>query len=76
MEKRKIKLIDKSSFDELIESNSKNINDIFDGSFNELQGGENKIFMVSAEDFLSLKPEIIKYRKLGYRFSKPSALLH
>lgn len=76
MEKRKIKLIDKSSFDELVESNSKNINDIFDGSFNELQGGENKIFMVSAEDFLSLKPEIIKYRKLGYRFSKPSALLH
>ncbi len=76
MEKRKISLIDKSNFNELEETDGKNINIVFDNSLNKLQGGEDKIFMVSAEDFLSLKPEIVKYRKLGYRFSNPSALLH
>jgi hypothetical protein len=76
MVKRKIRLLDKNSFNELAEANGKNINNVFDASLNKLQGGEDKIFIVSAEDFLSLKPEIIKYRKLGYRFSNPSALLH
>ena len=76
MEKRKIKLVDKSNFNELSEADSKNINDIFDDSLEKLQGGEDKIFIVSAEDFLLLKPEIIKYRKLGYRFSNPSSILH
>jgi hypothetical protein len=76
MEKRKIRLLDKNSFNDLAEANGKNINNVFDDLLNKLQGGEDKILIISAEDFLSLKPEIIKYRKLGYRFSNPSALLH
>ena len=76
MEKRKIRLVNKSNFRELIRANGKDVNNIFDSSLDKLQGGEDKIFIVSAEDFLSIKPEIIKYRKLGYRFSNPSALLH
>ena len=76
MGKRKIRLIDKNSFNELAEVDGKNISYVFDNSLSKLQGGEDKIFITSAEDFLSLKLEIIKYRKLGYRFSNPSALLH
>jgi len=76
MEKRKINFINKNSFNELAETDNKNINNVFDNSLNELGGGEDKLFIVSAEDFLSLKPEIVKYRKLGYRFSNPSALFH
>ena len=75
MEKRKIRLVEKSTFKELADLDGKNIDDVFDDSLNKLQGGEDKIFIISAEDFLSLKPEIAKYRKLGYRFINPSALL-
>jgi hypothetical protein len=40
-----------------------------------MNAGEDKIFLISAEDFLVLNSEIMKYRKLGYRFTNPSALM-
>lgn len=76
MGKRKIRLMNRSNFSELVKTSRKDVNNLFDSSLDKLQGGEDKIFIVSEENFLSLKPEIIKYRKLGYRFSNPSALLH
>jgi len=75
MEKRKIRLIDKSSFRELINTGDKSINKVFDDSLSKLSGEESKVFIISSEDFLSLKPKITKYRKLGYRFTNPSALV-
>ena len=45
MGKRKIRLIDKNSFNELAEADGKNINDVFDNSLNKLQGGEDKVFI-------------------------------
>ena len=74
-EKRRIRLIEKSTFKELADEEEKNIAEVFDDSLSKLQGGEDKIFIVSTEDFLSLKSRIAMYRKLGYRFTNPSALL-
>ncbi len=74
-EKRKIRLIEESNFKNLSSTEKKNSFEIFNNALDNLSSGEDKVYIISAEDFLSLNPEIIKYRKLGYRFTNPSALL-
>jgi hypothetical protein len=41
------------------------------------QAKENKIELIyiSAENYLQLKPMILKYKKIGYKFVNPSAVL-
>ncbi|MDO8550179.1 MAG: hypothetical protein Q7S39_08535 [Ignavibacteria bacterium] len=75
LEKRKIRLIEESSFKNLTSLEKENSFEIFNNALDNLNWGEDKVYIISAEDFLSLNPEIIKYRKLGYRFTNPSALL-
>ena len=75
LEKRKIRLIEESSFKNLTSLEKENSFEIFNNALDNLKGGEDKVYIISAEDFLFLNPEIIRYRKLGYRFTNPSALL-
>ncbi|OGU72814.1 MAG: hypothetical protein A2V93_06670 [Ignavibacteria bacterium RBG_16_34_14] len=75
LEKRKIKLLEESRFKSLSYAEKKDLFEIFNNALDNINSGEDKVYIISAEDFLSLNPEIIKYRKLGYRFTNPSALL-
>ena len=74
LEKRKIKLVEESSFKSLSVSADENLFEKFNNELNNLEGGEDKIYIITAENFLQLNSEIIRYRKLGYRFTNPSAL--
>ncbi len=74
LEKRKIRLMEKSSFKDLSQEKENSL-EVFRNALNRLNSGEDKVYILESEDFLSLNPEIIKYRKLGYRFTNPSALL-
>ena len=73
--KRKIRLIEESRFKKISSPEKENLSEIFNEALIQLKGGEDKVFIISAEDFLSLNPEIVRYRKLGYRFTNTSALL-
>jgi len=75
IEKRKIRLIEESYFKSMSESKSENRAETFNHALDKMNAGEDKVFLISAEDFLALNSEIMKYRKLGYRFTNPSALL-
>jgi hypothetical protein len=74
-EKRKITLIEERDFKSLSGEETDNCVELFSNILNDMEKGENKVFLVSAEDFLNLNSAIIKYRKLGYRFTNPSSLL-
>ncbi len=74
LEKRKISLKEESSFKK-ITSSGNNISLLFNRSLAELEGGQDEIFILSSGDFLELKYDIIRFRKLGYRFTSPSALI-
>jgi hypothetical protein len=74
LEKRKIKLIDEINFSYLSPSEENNLTEVFNDSLKTLERGEDKLFILSAGDFLSLNPEIMKYRKIGYKFINPSAI--
>jgi len=75
LEKRKIRLIEESTFKNLSSLEKENSFEIFNNALDNLNSGEDKVYIISTEDFLALNPEIIRYRKLGYRFTNPSALL-
>ncbi|HSP87984.1 MAG TPA: hypothetical protein VLN45_07605 [Ignavibacteriaceae bacterium] len=75
LEKRKIKLLSESSFKNLSSTENENSVELFNNSLKNLNSGEDKVYLISDEDFISINPEIIAYRKLGYRFTNPSALL-
>lgn len=73
--KRKIRLVEEKDLPNLESSEKENILEIFNFALESLNSGEDKIYIIPVENFLSLNPEIIKFRKLGYRFTNPSALL-
>lgn len=75
LQKRKIRLIEQDNFVDLSSVEKGGFIFNFNDSLNTLNEGEDKIYIISSVDFYSLNPEVIKYRKLGYRFTNPSALL-
>lgn len=75
LEKRKIKLIDNDFFDNISSGEKNSPAVIFSDAADKINSGEDKIFIISAEDFITINPEIVRYRKLGFKFTNPSALL-
>jgi hypothetical protein len=73
--KRRITLIEERDFKSLSGEEANNCLKLFSDILSDMEERENKVFLVSAEDFLNLNSVIIKYRKLGYRFTNPSSLL-
>lgn len=74
LEKRKIRLMDENNFSHLSTSEKNNTAEVFSDSLDTLRGGEDKLFIISASDFLSINSEVMKYRKIGYKFTNPSAI--
>ncbi len=72
--KRKLQLLREDSFSNLTAiSNSSALKDFRD-KISETKRGEKAEFIVTADEFRLLQPEIIKYRKIGYKFILPSKL--
>jgi hypothetical protein len=73
-EKRNVKFIDINKF-YMIEEKSNPMNVSFEQIMNK--PGENKtdLIYISAENYLKLKPLILKYKKVGYKFINPVAVL-
>jgi hypothetical protein len=65
LSKRNIKLFQKSEFVNLV--NDETIFDLFNNQMNSLAIGGSIIFLVSEDAYVSLNPEIKKYKKKGYR---------
>jgi hypothetical protein len=73
--KRKLKLISEDSLSELSnEGNNRALQD-FRVKIEKTLRGEKAVFMITSDEFSLLQPEIIKYRKVGYKFILPSELL-
>jgi hypothetical protein len=75
LEKRKIKLIEEDTFRNLSAQPGENLTGTFNEALANLKGGEDQIFILSAGNFLQLGYEIVRYRKIGYRFINPSVAL-
>lgn len=74
-EKRKIKLIEGNNFKSISHGEPDTSYRLFSEVLDNMNSGSDTVLLVSAKDFLSLSSAIEKYRKLGYRFTNPSALL-
>jgi hypothetical protein len=74
-EKRKIKLIEGNNFKNISPGEPDTSYRLFSEVLDNMNSGSDTVLLVSAKDFLSLSSAIEKYRKLGYRFTNPSALL-
>lgn len=72
--KRRIKLIRKDSFIYLNYENEKGLNSLFRSSIKQIENGEGETFLIDEEGFVSLLPEIRKFRKTGYKFVHPSEI--
>jgi hypothetical protein len=74
-EKRNVRFIDINKFD-LIEEKGNPL----DISFGQIMEGakDNKVELIyiSAENYLKLKPLILKYKKIGYKFVNPIVVMH
>jgi hypothetical protein len=73
LSKRNIKLFQKSDFVNL--NNEEMILDSFNYQMNSLASGGSIIFLVSEDAYVSLNPEIKKYKKKGYRVITSSLIL-
>ena len=72
MVKRKIKLVKLSNIRRLDISDIKVLISSFDNFMKNIEEGENITFLISAENYRNLIPEIKRYRKVGYKFVHPS----
>ncbi|MEJ2617610.1 MAG: hypothetical protein P8Z35_21830, partial [Ignavibacteriaceae bacterium] len=73
--KRKLKLISEDSLSELTnEGNNSALKD-FRYKIEKTKRGKKAEFVVTSEEFRLLQPEIVKYRKVGYKFILPSELI-
>jgi len=72
--KRGIVLVPKSKF-ETFSSSKVNAEDKFQDFMLTVQKNDEKILMVSAEDFLTLTALIPSYRKIGYKFIYPGDII-
>jgi hypothetical protein len=73
-EKRNIRLIDINKFD-MIEEKGNPLNISFVQIMNQAKENKIELIYISTENYLQLKPMILKYKKIGYKFVNPSAVL-
>jgi hypothetical protein len=73
--KRSLHLIIEDSLSNLTNESKDAALQIFQRNVGKTKWGEKEEFVVSSEEFLNLQPEIIKYRKIGYKFVRPSELI-
>lgn len=66
--KRKIKIVKVSYLKRLNDSKVKDLIGSFDTFMKNTDEGESITFLISAENFRNLLPEIKRYRKVGYKF--------
>ena len=70
--KRKIKIVKLSYLQKLNFNEMNLLISSFDTFMKNTEEGESITFLISAENFENLLPEIKRYRKVGYRFVHPS----
>jgi len=69
-DKRKIRFLDINRFD-LIDERGTPLNISFELVLNQSEENKTELIYISDENYNKLKPEIIKYRKTGYKFINP-----
>jgi hypothetical protein len=74
-EKRKVKFIDINKFI-LIDQKGTSLGTSFDLIINEVVENKTELIFISADHYLKLRPQISKYRKIGYKFINPSLALN
>ena len=70
--KRKIKIVKLNHLQRLNVSDIKGLISSFDNFMKNTGEGGSITFLISAENFKNLLPEIKRYRKVGYKFVHPS----
>ena len=73
--KRKLKLVVEDSLSNLTGESSNNALKNFRNKIEKTKKGEKAEFVITSEQFQLLQPEIIKYRRIGYKFLHPSELI-
>ncbi len=73
--KRKLKLVHEDSLSKLTNEGNNNALKDFRNRIDETKRGEEAEFIITSEEFRLLQPEIVKYRKIGYKFVLPSELI-
>ena len=73
--KRKICLVPEDSLSDLTGKNNYNALKDFQNVIEKTKRGENAEFVITTDEFQLLQQEIIKYRKIGYKFVLPSELI-
>ncbi len=73
--KRKIKLIPTDSLIQLNTGRDREIVSSFESIMRDTKRGDYKLIMIPAEKFTLLKPDIVRLRKIGYKFVNPSIVL-
>src|ERR1035438_3723878 len=73
-EKRNVRFIDINKFD-LIEERGTPMDISFEQIVNSANENKTDLIYISADNYLKLKPLILKYRKVGYKFINPYAIL-
>jgi hypothetical protein len=73
--KRKLKLVVEDSLSNLTGESSNSALKNFRNKIEETKKGEKAEFVITSEQFQLLQPEIIKYRRIGYKFLHPSELI-
>lgn len=73
-EKRNVRFIDINKF-ELIDERGTSLDISFEQIMNKANENKTDLIFISADNYLKLKPLILKYRKVGYRFINPSTIL-
>jgi hypothetical protein len=74
-DKRKINLIREDFFSDLTNESSNNALMDFRSGVEKTKRGEKAEFVMTVEELQLLQPEIIKFRKVGYKFVPPSELI-
>jgi hypothetical protein len=73
-EKRKVRFIDVNKFN-LIDEGGASLEDSFELIVNKANENKTDLIYISADNYLKLKPSILKYRKVGFNFINPSQVL-
>ena len=73
-EKRNVRFIDINKFN-LIEETGNSLDASFEQIVNNANENKIDLIYISADNYLKLKPYILKYRKVGYKFINPSAVI-
>ncbi len=73
--KRNLRLVSEDSLSELTNEGNNNALKDFRDKIEATKRGETAEFVITAEEFRLLQPEIIRFRKVGYKFLHPSELL-